>query len=570
MSLVNPSPPPEQRPALHRSLSHTNPSNKNENASSQPQTAEPSARPARPPHIRSRSYLSPADPKPRNAITLPTATSAFEKTASRLHLPGTSHRHHHNKDKDHNSGGHQPSQSHSHILHHNNDSTHSLPFRRHRPSQSDAHTPRRFASKEALSTLPHLVAGLNAERDRRAHTGNVPNPINPTNRSAGGGSGSNGTAQHVFGPSAAMTSDFQAGGRYDYNTSGYPELRRRATSDPASRDRIPHAAPAHPLRPKTSFEEALDRGDAARVARRIHVKVEDLQRRDQELREGEEELRSRVAEITATGVEITRRLDYGYYNLLEKVGNLVSMIGSFQSLARQSGTLIGNFERESKRVDEDTRRRVKTLQSGFETRQVKARQLTERGKKASDRARDLSARLETARAKVEEWENREEKFRKAWDRVWGIVWWTSIAVIVIVVAVVLGKEWYFHGDPVKAGLRQHGEGNWNRSLRLGGRAGGEENERLLRFSEGDSGGSSGTVSGEKNDTDTEGKKRLNVPDDVRQLLLGIAERNRIRKDAFPEIPSMVHGRTSSSRLLATSPEEDQCREDPRLASLDEL
>ncbi|EXJ73975.1 uncharacterized protein A1O5_02269 [Cladophialophora psammophila CBS 110553] len=560
MSLVN-HPPSQQRPALYRSLSHTNASQQDAASSSQPPAAGPNSRPTRPSHVRSRSYLSPADPKPRNAITLPAATSAFEKTASRLHLPGSSHRHHNHKDKDHHSSGHQHSQSHSHVSHHSNDSTHSLPFRRHRPTQSEAHAPRRFASKEALSTLPHLVAGLNAERERRTHVGNIPNPINPTNRSAGGSNGTNHGAMHPFGPSAALSSDFQAGGRYDYDASGFPELRRRATSDPASPDKLPRPAPAHPLRPKTSFEEALDRGDAARVARRIHVKVEDLQRRDQELRLGEEELRSRVAEITSTGVEITRRLDYGYYNLLEKVGNLVSMIGSFQSLARQSGTLIGNFERESKRVDEDTRRRVKTLQGGFETRQIKARQLAERGEKASRRARELSARLEKARAKVEEWENREEKFRKAWDRVWGIVWWTSIAVIVIVVAVVLGKEWYFHGDPVKAGLRQHGEGNWNRSLRLGGTAGGQENERRLRLGSHDGGGS-----GEKNETDPKEEQTLNVPDDVRQILLGIAERNRIRKNAFPEVPSMGYG----SPRLTTGPEEEQCHEDPRLTRLDEL
>ncbi|KIW87734.1 uncharacterized protein Z519_11708 [Cladophialophora bantiana CBS 173.52] len=561
MSLVNPPPPPQQRPALYRSLSHTNASKQDAASSREPPAAEPNSRPARPSHVRSRSYLSPADPKPRNIITLPAATSAFEKTASRLHLPGSSHRHHNHKHKDHRPSSHQHSQSHSHISHHSNDSTHSLPFRRHRPTQSEAHAPRRFASKEALSTLPHLVAGLNAERERRTHAGNIPNPINPTNRSAGSSNGTNHGAIHPFGPSGALSSDFQAGGRYDYDASGFPELRRRATSDPASRDKLSRPTPAHSLRPKTSFEEALDRGDAARVARRIHVKVEDLQRRDQELRLGEEELRSRVAEITSTGVEITRRLDYGYYNLLEKVGNLVSMIGSFQSLARQSGTLIGNFERESKRVDEDTRRRVKTLQGGFETRQIKARQLAERGEKASRRAKELSARLEKARAKVEEWENREEKFRKAWDRVWGIVWWTSIAVIVIVVAVVLGKEWYFHGDPVKAGLRQHGEGNWNRSLRLGGTAGGQENERRLRL-----GGHDGGGRGEISETDPKEEQPLNVPNDVRQILLGIAERNHIRKKAFLEVPSIVYG----TPRLTTSTEEEQCHEDPRLAKLDEL
>ncbi|KAJ9615594.1 hypothetical protein H2200_001669 [Cladophialophora chaetospira] len=533
MSLVVP--PTRPRPVLTRSRSHTDPSRGN--ALAEPENSDSKAQATRPTHVRSRSYLSPTESKPETKPRNAHGTSALEKTASRLHLPGSSHRHH--KEKEHATHHHKHTQSHG-ISQHKNDSTSSLPFRRHRPTQSEAHAPRRFASKETLRPLPHLVAGLNAERERRTQQGGQHNPAKPTHAAAAAYA----QAQNQFGPSAAQSTDFHSGGRYDdISRNGPPELRRRATSDPYTRD-------LQSLRPKTSLEQALERGDAARVARRIHVKKPDLLRRDQELQAGEEELRSKVSEITATGVEMTRRLDYGYYNLLEKVGNLVSMIGSFGSLAKQSETLIANFERESGRISEDTRRRIATFREGFDARDAKAQKLAERGERASTRATELSARLEAARMRVDEWEKREEKFRRAWDRVWGMCLWTSVSIVVLVLAVVIGKEWYFRGDPVKAGLRQHGEGNWNKSLRLGG---GGEAERIVL------GGDEDFVTGEE--------RRPSVPDDIKQILDGIANRNRQRKDAFPEVPGELYESWSE---LTGEPGQDDAQEDYRLKKLDEL
>ncbi|EXJ56802.1 hypothetical protein A1O7_07146 [Cladophialophora yegresii CBS 114405] len=554
MTLVAPPAATRERPGLSRSRSHSDTSKVGTPLTTRG-TAESKGHGTRASHVRSQSYLSPSESRqedrPRSGHTLPSATNALERTASRLHLPGSSHRHHH-KEKDHTSSHHRYTQSHTNVSHpQNNDSAHSLPFRRHRPTQSEAHAPRRFASKEPLSSLPHLVAGLNAERERRTQQqGNPHNGSKSTNRHGPGPGGATLTqaqTQHPFGPSAAQTNDFRPGGRYDYNSpDGVPELRRRATSDPASRDSLSRSAAQPPLRPKTSLEEALERGHAARIARRIHVKKSDILRRDQELQAGEEELCSRVSEINATGVEITRRLDYGYYNLLEKVGNLVSMIGSFQSLAQQSGTLISNFDRENCRISEDTRRRLVSFRHGFDAQQARAQKLAERGTRASARATELSARLEAARLKVEEWENREEKSRRAWDRVWGLCWWTIACVVILVVAAVIGKEWYFRGDPVKAGLRQHGEGSWNKSLRLGG--GGEAERRVL-------------LSWDREVV------APNVPEDVKQILAGIAERNFQRKKAFPEVPAGMHESDSYSE---SAEKEKTSEEDPRLRKLDEL
>ena len=149
--------------------------------------------------------------------------------------------------------------------------------------------------------------------------------------------------------------------------------------------------------------------------------------------------------------------------------------------------------------------------------------------------------------KVQEWEKREEKFRKAWDRVWGICWGTVLAMTILVVAVVIWKEWYFHGDPVKAGLREHAEGNWNQSLRLGG---GGKVERVI------------LGSGEELASGPKGQP--SVPDDIQEILAGIAERNRVRKNAFPEVPyqSYKESKEGSGKDLG--------QEDPRFRKLDEL
>lgn len=369
-----------------------------------------------------------------------------------------------------------------------------------------------------MSNLPHLVAGLNAEREKRMQAAAPSSSRTAAQQQQQQQTQSQ--SQHAFGPSGTTSSDYNEGGRYD------PQQVRVTTASDSPR-------------PKTSLELTLERADEIRIARRLHVKKEDIIKRDAELAAAEEEMRARIASITAKGVEITRRLDYGYYNLLETVGSLVAIITSFQSLSRQSEQLITNFDKETRRLDADTRKRVEAFKTGFETRSQKADALAERGHRASAKAEDLSTRLENARLIVQNWERREDQVKKVWGRVFGVVWWTTIAVVVLVVAVVLGKEWWFHGDPVKAGLGAHSEGSWNRSLRLGGTRRDSvamQNQRILLEPPRQEG--EGAVAGQPR-----------VPDDVARLLLEIADKNRRRKVVFPAIPK---------EILAGSDEAEEC------------
>ncbi|EHY59667.1 hypothetical protein HRR83_001058 [Exophiala dermatitidis] len=531
----------QPRPTVYRSRSSTDPSRpKDLPTISEPAKAEGnlSPTPTRPNHLRSKSYLSPTETKTRNAITLP-AASALEKTAEklpRIHLPGSSHRRHQHR--------HHHSHSHSQLPHdHRHEEGKGLP-KGHRPTQSDAQpatsttSRRQQQSKETPSNLPHLVAGLNAEREKR-----LQQPPQPPNVAAprSGQQQQQQAQQYSFGPSGTTSSDYNEGGRFD------PGQQQRVTSD---------SNRAAALRPKTSFEIALERAEEARVARRLYVKKEEIMRRDVELAEAEEEMRSRIAAITAKGAEITRRLDYGYYNLLETVGSLVAIITGFQSLSKQSEQLIVNFDKETRRLDADTNKRVNSFKAAFEARDRKTQALAERGQKANAKAEELSLRLENARLVIQNWEKREDQVRKVWGRVVGVVWWTSITVVALVVLVVLGKEGWFRGDPVKAGLGAHSEGSWNASLQLDGSEGsvGARNERLLLMQDDDQHHSSYVHKGKEpvsvsNSASVESAPASpesvpKVPEDVRRLLLDIAEKNRRRKVKFPGIirdAPVVHG-----------------------------
>lgn len=546
-----------QRPGLTRSRSHTDPTRAEASPEQVQSLAHSSAKhlSTRPQHSRSKSYLAPGESKShshsRTALIAAPATAALEKTAEklpRLHLPGSSHRHH----------NHSHSQSHSGQ---NNSSSKHGSYRRHRPTQSEAHPrnhdPKHDRDKNTAFTLPHLVAGLNAEKERRTQQAALLINSNntPTNNLSSSPplSSRYGDLQRNFGPSDTTFADYINGGRYD--------LRRRATSDP---DRAA-------VVPKTSLERLLERGDQTRIARRIHVKKDEILRRDTELAAAEEEMRSRVDEITATGVDITRRLDYGYYNLLEKVNNLIGTITSFQSLSKQTGQLVHNFEKETHRLDTDTRHRAETFKQTFHAREQRATALSERGKAAARRAEDLSQRLENARTILENWEQREASTRRAWSRMNTMFWYTLLSLTLLVVALILAKEWWLHGDPVKAGLGLDSQGHWNKSMRLGASSGSHsedpaaENERMLL---------------------THG----NLPDEVKALLLDIADRNRQGKYVFPEVPRELSGAGVPGSSRSSSIEADRARggdghrdgdgdrdgtlasqpEDPRFTKFDEL
>ena len=139
----------------------------------------------------------------------------------------------------------------------------------------------------------------------------------------------------------------------------------------------------------------------------------------------------------AVATEITRRLDYTYYNLLEKITALNSTIGLFQDLSDSASTLLNDFERETAGLDQDIRKQINDLQ-GFEPQIQKADALDERMKLGRQRVEDLGQRLDTVRGEIERWEQRESEWQSRVSLRLRIFWATVTGgLLVLVLALVL-------------------------------------------------------------------------------------------------------------------------------------
>jgi hypothetical protein len=441
---------PDGRPQLGRSRSHTTPS-----SSAVPRDIEQTAvattrsspRPSTP--GRSHSYLSPTEPKPHNAQTLPTETTKHSHT---LHLPGRSHREHKH---------------------------HGL---RHRHTQSEAKNSKRGST----DSLPHLIANLKREEIAQKQRQNLSRQSTQTSTST--------WQSHMNNLVRIASTDpyrnFGATG--DASGPAFGAAYYRAHDGTASRQPT--------TKPQTWIELALDKVDAKKELERLNPKPADVERKQNELANGQAELRDRLADVGRQSGEIGRRLEYTYYALLEKLGSLVGTIHSFQSLSEQSRQLIKNFESETSKLDEDIQRRVSKFGSTFEERDVRVAEMEERSMKAGRKAQELQTRLQNVRTIIENWEKREDAAVKKWFRVWGFVFWGSVIVFMLIISIVAYKESWFRGDPVLAGL---GAG----PVRIDTRPG---NHSLA----------------------------MNIPEDVRTILDGIEEK-RAGKKAFARLPEKV-------------------------------
>ncbi|KAJ5587959.1 uncharacterized protein N7459_003724 [Penicillium hispanicum] len=168
--------------------------------------------------------------------------------------------------------------------------------------------------------------------------------------------------------------------------------------------------------------------------------IEDLEQVKKRRKQGEEYLRSALSSIGTLATDLTRRLDYTYYNLLEKVTALNSTIGSFQELSDSASVLLNDFERETAGLDQETRKQINDLK-GFEPQIQKADALEARMKVGRKRVEGLGTRLESVRREIDSWEKREFEWQSRVSRRLRIFWAVvTSALLVLVLALVL-QHW---------------------------------------------------------------------------------------------------------------------------------
>lgn len=452
--------PAIEKPPLTRSRSSTTPSRP-----PYPTLDLSATRPD--PASRSHSFLSPVIAKPRTSQTLPDATSS-----SRLHIPITAVRQHRSDREHRDSSRHR----------HTKSDAHGGGFRSHRRDRSDG--------------LPHLAAGIAAERERR---------VDPTKLSSDPWS--------VLGNDLRRIASNRSG-RTGMAGSGVGEGAnlRRTTSDPKKRTQ---------RKQKSEIEILLDRAEAKTMAKRAAISHKHVDRLRRTNAEAEEELQRQLAAVNKTSVDLTRRLDYTYYNLLEKVGNLVAIVQSFHSLSSQSKDMIDHFTKEASMLERDVRIKLERFRTSFEEREDRVRTLEERGARAKTKAQDLGARLEKARQRVEAWERKEGVERRRRSRLWRSVWTVLIVVLVVLFFGLTWREWRSEVDIVRMALM-------------------DEKDRVALLNQ--------SLFLEKDVVE-----RTEVPDDVKDILSRVAER-----------------KSRPAQTKATSEPANLLEPDDRLRALDEL
>lgn len=192
---------------------------------------------------------------------------------------------------------------------------------------------------------------------------------------------------------------------------------------------------------KGSLLNDVDVGNKLGLIRPRDIRsAEDLEQVRERRKQGEEFLRSALSFIGTLATDITRRLDYTYYNLLEKIAALNSTMSSFQELSDSTSTLFADFEHETKNLEQDIRKQLVELK-GFEPQIQKVESLEERMRVGRTRASALSDRLEAMRAEIDHWEKREMEFQTRVNRRLRIFWAVVIVVVLTAAIVLVIQNW---------------------------------------------------------------------------------------------------------------------------------
>ncbi|GAM37378.1 hypothetical protein TCE0_023f07252 [Talaromyces pinophilus] len=189
--------------------------------------------------------------------------------------------------------------------------------------------------------------------------------------------------------------------------------------------------------------EEEDGGDESRklsltTARGREIKtVEDLALARKERERGEEILRSKLAGIGTLATDITRRLDYTYYNLLERISTLHSTIHTFQELVDSSATLHENFQRDNSALESDIHKQLADF-AKFDPQRQRIDELERRMKAGRSKMENLGERLDKVRREIEGWERREGEWQaRVTQRLRVLGGFVAGLVLMVIVAYVL-------------------------------------------------------------------------------------------------------------------------------------
>ena len=150
------------------------------------------------------------------------------------------------------------------------------------------------------------------------------------------------------------------------------------------------------------------------------------------------ELRTSLQSLSNLGTTTTRRLDYTYYSLLEKVSSLVSNIEDLRELSNTTTSLRQDFEIEARNLEKEIAGQVSAF-GNFDTQRVRIEGLEMRMKEGRAKVEELGGRLGKVRSGVEAWEKKEvewqirtsRRLRMLWGSIAGLLGLAGLFIVLL-------------------------------------------------------------------------------------------------------------------------------------------
>lgn len=186
-------------------------------------------------------------------------------------------------------------------------------------------------------------------------------------------------------------------------------------------------------------QQQLDNSANVNLPPKKIVRPEDVAKAKRENERREEELRESLKGVEELGMSNTRQLDDTYYAILEKASILRSTVASLQQLADETRRMHSTFLEDTTKLEKDTQHTVEGF-GNFEQQEKSINDLVAKLEGARGRTNELNDQLETARLRVEAYEQKEnEKAARRRARL-NMTWIMLLGILLLVSAIILAKH----------------------------------------------------------------------------------------------------------------------------------
>lgn len=217
------------------------------------------------------------------------------------------------------------------------------------------------------------------------------------------------------------------------------------------------------LKPPTTFENILrrdrrspDRGSSREQqqqqqqewdfaqqqaeAEKRHVRPEDVERLREHNEKREVELRVALTKVEELGMHSTRQLDDTYYSILEKAEMLRNTVAEMQRLADESKETREKYDQDAQVLETDIGQTLDGF-GDFRQHEENIDGLVKKLSESKTKTERLNDRLEDARKRVETYEKTYRETRAKRRKRWNMVSGTLLAALVVVVALLLARNY---------------------------------------------------------------------------------------------------------------------------------